>query len=41
MRLQEMKLSMQLGKRDVDYEGDEEEPPELVQARFFLFTTLS
>ena len=31
MTCPEIKLKMHLGKHDVDYEGDDEEPPELVK----------
>lgn len=43
MLSKEIKLKMQLGKMDVNYEGDEDEPPELVKvgnrknSRIFLF----
>lgn len=30
----EIKLKLQLGKQDVNYEGDDEEPPELVKVSF-------
>jgi len=37
MQTSEIKLKMQLGKLDVDYEGDDEEPPELIKVwKFFL-----
>uniref|UniRef100_A0A914L559 Condensin complex subunit 1 C-terminal domain-containing protein n=1 Tax=Meloidogyne incognita TaxID=6306 RepID=A0A914L559_MELIC len=41
MQTSEIKLKMQLGKLDVDYEGDDEEPPELIKsaARKFISTT--
>ncbi|KAF7639578.1 Cnd1 domain-containing protein [Meloidogyne graminicola] len=41
MQTSEIKLKMQLGKLDADYEGDEEEPPELIKsaARKFICTT--
>lgn len=36
MQTSEIKLKMQLGKLDVDYEGDDEEPPELIKVwKFF------
>lgn len=31
MTTPEIKLKMQLGKQDVNYEGDDDEPPELVK----------
>ncbi|KAL3115986.1 hypothetical protein niasHT_007286 [Heterodera trifolii] len=41
MGTEEIKLKMQLGKMDADYEGDDDEPPELVKtaAKKFIATT--
>uniref|UniRef100_A0A183BS60 Cnd1 domain-containing protein n=1 Tax=Globodera pallida TaxID=36090 RepID=A0A183BS60_GLOPA len=41
MGTEEIKLKMQLGKMDVDYEGDDEDPPELVKtaAKKLIATT--
>lgn len=38
MQTSEIKLKMQLGKLDVDYEGDDEEPPELIKVWKFFYS---